>query len=322
MKDMFNRMQVKLGPAAEKRFYALRQRFGKERRKVVQSMPRSGAGADQPTYTPTWVLYKDLTFLEDIIKPRKTSSNYKSKALTKCQVPGLRPSSSVLSTPAPSDGQVTVLCTIPPFSATSPDTSSSWNWDLHTRLANTDKSSTEVSKDPYSPPPPATPPAVTPPPATLPPATLPSATLPSATLPPATPVSAVTSRSESNIGQVHRAMSKISTKRKVPPPDSFATRKRQEIDAVNKSFIEQNKELTDLAVKIGEAITTPPAQPSAPSAVVSNASPGVQPMLSAMGFALSAIPEHALLECLIGVLQHINDFSKTKVDKHSEARLE
>ncbi|XP_077271273.1 uncharacterized protein LOC143904724 [Temnothorax americanus] len=94
------------GPAAEKRFYALRQRFGKERRKVVQSMPRSGAGADQPTYTPTWVLYKDLTFLEDIIKPRKTSSNYKSKAV--------RTSSSVQCTPAPSDSQVTVLCTIPP----------------------------------------------------------------------------------------------------------------------------------------------------------------------------------------------------------------
>ncbi|XP_024887047.1 mucin-2-like [Temnothorax curvispinosus] len=289
-------------------------------------MPRSGAGADQPTYTPTWVLYKDLTFLEDIIKPRKTSSNYKSKAV--------RTSSSVQCTPAPSDSQVTVLCTIPPFSATSPDTSSSissWNWDLHTRLANTDESSTEVSEDPYSPPPlailpPATPPAATLPPATLPPATLPSTTLPSTTLPlptlpPATPISAVTSRSESNISQVHRAMSKITTKRKVPPPDSFATRKRQEIEAVNKSFIEQNKELTDLAAKIGEAITTQSAQPSAPSAVVSNASPGVQPMLSAIGFALSAIPEHALLECLISVLQHINDFSKTRVDKHSEARL-
>jgi len=59
------------GSAAEKRFYALRQRFGKERRKVMQSMPRSGAGADQPIYKPTWVLYKDLIFLEDIIKPRK-----------------------------------------------------------------------------------------------------------------------------------------------------------------------------------------------------------------------------------------------------------
>ncbi|KMQ83095.1 hypothetical protein RF55_20942, partial [Lasius niger] len=44
------------GPVAEKRFYALRQRLGKERRKVAQSMPRSGAGVDRPTYIPTWVL--------------------------------------------------------------------------------------------------------------------------------------------------------------------------------------------------------------------------------------------------------------------------
>ncbi|KMQ82874.1 hypothetical protein RF55_21607 [Lasius niger] len=68
---MFGKMRVKLGPVAEKRFYALRQRFGKERRKVAQSMPSSGAGVDRPTYISTWVLYKDLTFLEDIIKPRK-----------------------------------------------------------------------------------------------------------------------------------------------------------------------------------------------------------------------------------------------------------
>ncbi|XP_032683624.1 uncharacterized protein LOC116849967 [Odontomachus brunneus] len=59
------------GPAAEKRFYVLRQRFGTERRKIVQSMPRSGAGADQFTYKSMWPLYKDLIFLEDIIKPRK-----------------------------------------------------------------------------------------------------------------------------------------------------------------------------------------------------------------------------------------------------------
>ncbi|KMQ82100.1 family transcriptional regulator [Lasius niger] len=105
-------------------------------------------------------------------------------------------------------------------------------------------------------------------------------------------------------------MANISIKRQVPPPDSFAIKKRQEADAVNKSLIEQSKGLTDLAPKIGQAIMAPPQPPSAPSAAASNASPGIQPMLSAIGFALGAVPEHAQLECLIGVLQYINDFSK------------
>jgi len=86
----------------------------------------------------------------------------------------------------------------------------------------------------------------------------------------------------------------------VPPADSFATKRRQDIDAVNKSFIEQNKRLTDLAAKIGETMTTP--QPNVPSTVISNASPGIQSMLSTIQFSLSAIPEHALVDCFIGVI--------------------
>jgi len=97
----------------------------------------------------------------------------------------------------------------------------------------------------------------------------------------------------------------------VPPLDSFATKKREEADAVNKSLIEQSKGLTYLATKIGQAIMTPPLPPSALSAANNNASAGVQPMLSAIEFALSRVPEHAQLQCLITILQYINDFSKT-----------
>lgn len=86
---------------------------------------------------------------------------------------------------------------------------------------------------------------------------------------------------------------------------------RQQADAVNKSLIEQSKGLTDLATKIGQAIVAPPPPPSASSTVISNASPGIQPMLSAIEFALSRIPEHAQLQCLIVLLQYIDDFSKT-----------
>ncbi|XP_071554219.1 uncharacterized protein [Temnothorax nylanderi] len=256
-------------------------------------MPRSGAGADQPTYTPTWILYKDLRFLEDIIKPRKTSSNYKSKAPVNpsSQVPVFRTSSPSLSTSA-SGGEVTVLHTISPISSTSavaspsPDMSSYSN-DFFISLAGTDENSTDTSETLFSPPP------ITPFPTT------------------STPPPAITSGSGSNdtVAQVQRAMSNISNKRKAPPPDNFAFKKRQEADAVNKILIEQGKGLTNLAAKIGEAIMAPPPPPKSPSVVVSNTSPGTQPMLSAIGFALSTVPEHTQLKCLIGILQYINDFS-------------
>ncbi|XP_077261199.1 uncharacterized protein LOC143896908 [Temnothorax americanus] len=64
------------GIDAEKMFYRLRQKFGKERRKVTQSQARSGAGADHVPYTSNWILYKDLMFLADHIQPRQTSSNF------------------------------------------------------------------------------------------------------------------------------------------------------------------------------------------------------------------------------------------------------
>ncbi|KMQ85262.1 hypothetical protein RF55_16291 [Lasius niger] len=47
---------------AEKEFYKIRQRYGKERRKVIMSLKgKSGQGA-QPTYVPTWELYELCEF--------------------------------------------------------------------------------------------------------------------------------------------------------------------------------------------------------------------------------------------------------------------
>jgi len=61
-----------IGTEAEHRFLQLQQRFGKERKKVLQSQSRSGAGANHPTYTPKWDLYYELIlFLADVIKHRK-----------------------------------------------------------------------------------------------------------------------------------------------------------------------------------------------------------------------------------------------------------
>lgn len=59
------------GTDAEKEFYKLCQKFGREVRKEKENAPRSGAGAGQFTYTSDWPLYKDLEFLKDVIKPRR-----------------------------------------------------------------------------------------------------------------------------------------------------------------------------------------------------------------------------------------------------------
>jgi len=56
--------------AAEKEFYRSRQKFGKERRKFLQSLPRSGASGDNVVYKSNWILY-NLMFLADHIQPRQ-----------------------------------------------------------------------------------------------------------------------------------------------------------------------------------------------------------------------------------------------------------
>ena len=59
------------GLQAEKLFHRLREKFGKERKKINTSMPRSGAGTGTPTYQSTWIFYNDLLFLADHIIARR-----------------------------------------------------------------------------------------------------------------------------------------------------------------------------------------------------------------------------------------------------------
>ncbi|XP_077282322.1 uncharacterized protein LOC143908512 [Temnothorax americanus] len=54
-------------------------------RKVTASQPRSGAGNDEPSYKPTWPLFSDMSFLKDVIKPRKTQSNVSRKKFKSCE---------------------------------------------------------------------------------------------------------------------------------------------------------------------------------------------------------------------------------------------
>ncbi|XP_071578014.1 uncharacterized protein [Temnothorax nylanderi] len=72
------------GSEAEKEFYKIRQKYGKERRKVITSLKGKSGQSAQPTYVPTWELYEMCdSFLRAVIIPRKTSSNYTKTASSK-----------------------------------------------------------------------------------------------------------------------------------------------------------------------------------------------------------------------------------------------
>ncbi|XP_071562008.1 uncharacterized protein [Temnothorax nylanderi] len=95
------------GPEAEKEFYKLRQKFGREARKEKESVLRSRAGAGQPTYISNWPLYKDLEFLKDVIKPRRTTSNFPKNIIQRpspSPSPPVAPSSPTILENSPSPG--------------------------------------------------------------------------------------------------------------------------------------------------------------------------------------------------------------------------
>ncbi|XP_077276110.1 uncharacterized protein LOC143904958 [Temnothorax americanus] len=118
------------GPDAEKEFYKLRQKFGREVRKEKKSAPRSGAGAGQPTYISNWPLYKDLEFLKDVIKPRRTTSNFSKNIIQ-------RPSPSPSPLVAPSN---------PAILENSPSPGSSlWNSDSENSIFSIESDGDTVS---------------------------------------------------------------------------------------------------------------------------------------------------------------------------------
>ncbi|KAL0104088.1 hypothetical protein PUN28_006109 [Cardiocondyla obscurior] len=69
------------GLEAEKLFHRLREKFGKERKKIRMSLPKSGAGTETSTYQSNWIFYNDLLFLTDHIIARHTTSNFQRCAV-------------------------------------------------------------------------------------------------------------------------------------------------------------------------------------------------------------------------------------------------
>ncbi|KYN08236.1 hypothetical protein ALC62_00787 [Cyphomyrmex costatus] len=59
------------GDIAAKRFKHLRDTFQKERKKILTSIPPSGAGSESKRYESTWEYYNDLLFLAEHVTSRK-----------------------------------------------------------------------------------------------------------------------------------------------------------------------------------------------------------------------------------------------------------
>lgn len=60
------------GPDAEKEFHKIRQKYGKERRKVVTSVKGKSGQDDQEIYVSSWPLYELCdAFLRVAVIPRK-----------------------------------------------------------------------------------------------------------------------------------------------------------------------------------------------------------------------------------------------------------
>ncbi|XP_018403221.1 PREDICTED: uncharacterized protein LOC108780125 [Cyphomyrmex costatus] len=68
--------EVEVGDIAAKHFKHLRDTFQKERKKILTSIPPSGAGSESKRYESTWEYYNDLLFLAEHVTSRKTISNY------------------------------------------------------------------------------------------------------------------------------------------------------------------------------------------------------------------------------------------------------
>ncbi|XP_011858164.1 PREDICTED: uncharacterized protein LOC105555731, partial [Vollenhovia emeryi] len=123
-------------PEACKLFYNIRQRFGREKRKVLVSLKgKSGQGAMAP-YVPTWPLYEECMFLADHIVARKTSSSYSTNALPKSQTATVvRPNfeadraSPVFARPSPSPSPPVFRSILSPQTSELLSPSSMWSSD-------------------------------------------------------------------------------------------------------------------------------------------------------------------------------------------------
>ncbi|XP_011341747.3 uncharacterized protein LOC105281892, partial [Ooceraea biroi] len=270
-----NLTNKKTGAETDHRFYQLRQRFGRERRKCIQSQPRSGAGAGQPTYTSQWNLYNDLMFLTDIIKHRKTISNYKRKEST---------SKAIVQVNLPTPNL--------PSSSTSSSSSASnlWNEDLIT-ISCDDVNESSNTVEP-----------------------LPSVQPSTSSLPRSSSLSASEGSEISIVEEMQHAIntskqcvpqSDLFAKRKKQKFDVFSNTMLEQSKNLNVLAQKVGDALTSSPSVSNVNVTEP----------FNSFRPDVKTMLTSLGFALQKIPESKHLDILISLTQLVKQYMEDDITK-------
>ncbi|XP_071580414.1 uncharacterized protein [Temnothorax nylanderi] len=297
---------------AEKLFHRLREKFGKERKKVTMSMPRSGAGADTPTYQSTWIFYNDLLFLADHIIARQTTSNFQRPAVrpefsavrsqspaVRSQSPAVRAEFSAVRSPSSAvrpefsavrsqspavQGKQSTLSPIwnSDFICLSSSASSSLDSDI-TNTSITNISNETEGKE---------------------------CTIQKA------------SEDTASVAILKTMAASIQPAKTVPPKDPVKKRKRDS-EKTNDVLSQSSKDVSFLAASLGAALERfGPVQP-APHPGSPNMSSDIEAMLGFVAVALNRVPEEERLSCVMDMVTVVKEYTKKHSgDYESETRVD
>ncbi|XP_032683405.1 uncharacterized protein LOC116849886 [Odontomachus brunneus] len=266
------------GLQAEKLFHRLHEKFGKERKKIIMSMPRSGAGAGMPTYQSTWIFYNDLLFLADHIIARQTSN---------FQPPVVRPQSSVVQSQLSAvQGKQSLHVPLDKQSPLSPMSNPDFNYLCSSPSCSSDSDKTNTTGTNIS-------------------------------YETEGKEYAIEEASESTASTaiLKTMTASIQPAKTVPPKDPIKKRKRDS-EKTNDVLSQSSKDVSFLAASLGAALERfGPLQPVQPASCPGrpNMSSDIEAMLGFVAVALSSVPEEKRVSCVMDMVAVVKGYTK----KHS-----
>lgn len=90
------------------------------------------------------------------------------------------------------------------------------------------------------------------------------------------------------------------TAKTVPPSDTFKKKKMKINDDLTHAYMKQSEGLNNLAVQVSQPLAAKQNQESVPAAVPN-------PMLGAIQMALTKVKDIYKLQCMLDILQYINE---------------
>lgn len=257
---------------AEKLFHRLREKFGKERRKVTMSMPRSGARAGAPIYQSNWIFYNDLLFLADHIITRQTSSNFQ-RSIVQPEFSPLRSQSSAVQ------GKQSTLSPMwnSDFICSSPSPSSSLD-SLSDIIQVSNTSGSNISNETKE----------------------------------KECVIQEASEDTASVAILKTMAASIQPAKTVPPKDPVKKRKRdyeKTNDILSQSSKDVSFLATSLGAALEKFGPSQSVQPT-PRPGCANVSSDIEAMLSFVAIALNKVPEEKRLSCVMDMVKVVQGYTK------------